>query len=389
MNACRVTIAIALTACSAAAQLPASGALSASDEPFFRAEIARIEKLLLDAPDPGSVIYLMARTLAYARQWPETIDWLRKTAALNVGLDPSRDSIFGDIKGTAEFQSIVSDGVARTPTVSHSKRAFQVKEGDLTPESMAFDPGGKHSFFGSMKKGKVLQCSGSGACTDFADGLGEVLGIKVARDGLWVLSNAGEESSLIHFDLISRRVIRRYSVTGGGHEFNDLAFGPAGDVYVSDTRGNAVWRLSKGAGELTRLAGRFDFANGITVSPDGSLLYVSVFPDGITVVDLKTNSAAAMRHPANVCLATIDGLYFYGKTLLAIQNGFMTPRVARFALTADLRGVQGVEVLERRNPEFEGITTGVIAGRNFFYMANIQDDRKSDFRPISILRLPL
>jgi hypothetical protein len=38
---------------------------------------------------------------------------------------------------------------------------------------------------------------------------------------------------------------------------------------------------------------------------------------------------------------------------------------------------------------FEGVTTGVIAGGEFFYMANIQDDKKTGFNPITILKVPL
>ena len=67
----------------------------------------------------------------------------------------------------------------------------------------------------------------------------------------------------------------------------------------------------------------------------------------------------------------------------------MTPRVVRFTLTRDLRAIERFEVLERRNPVFEGVTTGVVVGREFFYMANIQDDKKTGFNPITILKLQL
>jgi hypothetical protein len=55
----------------------------------------------------------------------------------------------------------------------------------------------------------------------------------------------------------------------------------------------------------------------------------------------------------------------------------MTPRVVRLTLTRDHRAIERFEVLERRNPMFEGITTGVVVGRDFFYMANIQDEKKA------------
>jgi len=122
---------------------------------------------------------------------------------------------------------------------------------------------------------------------------------------------------------------------------------------------------------------------------NGHLLYVSTFPDGIHVVDLKTHVATPIPHPAGLCLATIDGLYLHRGALIGIQNGFMTPRVVRFMLTRDLRAIERFEVLERGNPLFDGVTTGVIAGGEFFYMANIQDDKKTGFNPITILKLHL
>jgi hypothetical protein len=67
----------------------------------------------------------------------------------------------------------------------------------------------------------------------------------------------------------------------------------------------------------------------------------------------------------------------------------MSPRVVRLNLTRDLRAIERFEVLERRNPLFEGVTTGVVAGSDLFYMANIQDDKQAGFDPITILKLHL
>jgi hypothetical protein len=315
--------------------------------------------------------------------------WLRKVADLRAGLDPSRDSIFAALRDTREFAEILTAVREATSVVSRSSPAFSVGEGDLVPESVAYDSKRKRFYFGSLKHGKVVRCSASGECAQFASGLGVVLGLKVHRDGLWLLSNSDQMSALIHYDLASARVIREYKVTGAGHSFNDLTIAPGGDIYLTDTPAGAVWYLAKGAADLARLPGRFAFANGIALSPDSKLLFVSAFPEGITVMDLRTQSAIPVRRPANLCLANIDGLYFHRGALVAIQNGIMSPRVVRLTLTRDLRAIERFEVLERRNPLYEGVTTGVIAGNEFFYMANIQDDKTAGFNPITILKLRL
>jgi hypothetical protein len=317
------------------------------------------------------------------------MQWLRKVVDLRAGLDPSRDSVFADLRATREFDAILPAVREATPPVLRSKPAFVVAEGDLTPENMAYDPDGKNFYLGSMRKGKVVRCSRAGDCAQFAGGLGTVLGLKVHGAGLWLLNNADKESALIHYDLASARVIRKYTVAGSGHNFNDLAIATSGDIYLTDTRAGAVWRLANGAAALTRFPDRFQSANGITLSPDGNLLYVSAFPDGITIVDLKTHTATPIAHPAGLCLAAIDGLYFHAGALIAIQNGFMTPRIARFSLSRDLHAIERFKILERRNPLFEGVTTGVVVGDEFFYMANIQDDKETGFNPIRVLKLHL
>ena len=385
----RALLSLLSTAWSASAQLPASAVLPEADSRAFHAEISRVEKLLISAADKGAVTYQMARTWGAAKQWPETIRWLRKAADLKVGLDPSRDAVFQDLRGAREFTEILDAVRQATGPVSHSRVAFRVEEGDLEPESVAYDPPSKSFYFGSMRKGKVLRCTASGACTPFITGLGVVLGLKVHDGGLWLLNNSDKESALLHYDLASGRQIRKYGIAGGGHNFNDLAITPSGGIYLTDTPAGAVWYLADSSATLVRLPGKFQAANGIALSSDGGLLFVSTYPDGLAVVDLNTGAPTAPARPSDLCLAFIDGLAFHRGTLIAIQNGPMAPRVVRLILTPDLRAVARFEILERRNSLFHGITTGVIAGDEFFYMANIQDDKKTGFDPISILRVLL
>jgi SMP-30/Gluconolactonase/LRE-like region len=371
------------------AQLPQSATLSESDRPLFRAEIDRVEKSLNSASDKSTLSYQMARTWASAKQWSETIEWLQKTAALNVGLDPSRDPLFVDLRATREFAAILETVRQATPPVAHSKPAFKIQERDLVPESLAYDPAGKHFYFGTMTKGKVLRCAISGVCTQFATGLNTVLGMKVRGGALWLLNNSSADSALIQYNVASGAIVRKYQVSGSGHLLNDLAFSPEGEVYMTDTRAGAVWHLDVNAANLEKLSGEFQAANGIAVSSDGRFLYVSTFPDGITIFDFKTHAATPLSHPANLCLAYVEGLYFHRGALIAIQNGFMTPRVVRMNLSRDLTSITHFDVLERRNPLFAGITTGVVIGHELFYMANVQDDKKSGFTPITILKVGL
>ena len=384
---------VALLAFSALAQLPPSATLSQTDGGEFLAEIARIDKQLAASPNNCWIMNEMARTWAAGQQYPETMKWLERIADLGVGLDPSRDPLYRNLRGTREFEAVLRKTREATVPLSTSREAFRIAEGDLVPESEAYDPEGRRFYFGSVRKGIIVGCDQAGKCMRFADGLGSVLGVKTSRGHLWAVANKDAESALVEFSLTSGRLERKYVVPGAGHRLNDIAVGSHGDLFATDTPGGTIWKLTLGADRLQQFLPnvKFQFANGIATSGDGKLLYVSNYPDGISVVDLTTGLVHPIAKPTGVCLAQIDGLYIYGRSLVAIQNGSMTPRVARFFLGSDRHSIERIEVVERRNPIFEGITGGTIAGNEFFYAANIQDEKQpgAAYVPILVLKAPL
>jgi len=117
---------IALLAFPALSQLPPSGKLSETDLPLFRAEIERTEKVLASSPGNCWVMNELARTWAAGQQYPETIEWLKRIADLGVGLDPARDSLYKALRGTREFEAILSRTRESNPPVSTSREAFRI-----------------------------------------------------------------------------------------------------------------------------------------------------------------------------------------------------------------------------------------------------------------------
>jgi sugar lactone lactonase YvrE len=384
-------LAILLTfAMAAFSQLPTAKDLPAADAKGFFAEIHRLEKLLEAPVDHATVVYAMARTYAAGGQYKEAIEWLKKAIALDAGIDPTLDRVFQEIRRTSEFSVLLDLVRDQTPPISHSRVGFSIAEEGLAPEGIAYDPRRKRFYMGSTAKHKILECTAAGECRTFAEqqGLSEVLGIKIdPRDGsLWTASNADTESDVFHFAIPSGKLLRKYDV-GKGHVFNDLAIGASGDVFVTDTRGGTVYWISRATNRLELLKEDLKAANanGIVLSDDGKKLFVSSFPDGITVIDVASRSSHPIGHPANLCLGSIDGLSFFQNSLIAIQNGVVTKRVARFVLSPDQNSITSFDILERRNPMFEGITTGAVAEGWYYYMANV--DAKS--HPTTILKIDL
>ncbi len=71
-------------------------------------------------------------------------------------------------------------------------------------------------------------------------------------------------------------------------------------------------------------------------------------------------------------LAGVDGLYWHKGSLIAIQNGIGTPRVAAFQLAKDGVHVSKTTILEYRSNLCVLPTTGALREDDFYYIANSQ-----------------
>jgi len=403
--ACALAVMPALLRC---CQVPPSDTLSPDDNKAFQAEVARIEALLKTAGDPCTVRYALARTYAAGGQWRDALNTLERTVALKVGLDPGEDEIFTKLRGSREFERLRGQVLADTPPILNARAAFAIDEPTLFPEGIAYSARLNRFLLGSVFRHRIVSCTPDGACQplvrDGQDGLGEVLGLRISPldETLWAVSNGDETSGLFRYTLPAGQLLGKFTISRKPHPhtFNDLVVSPAGDVFVTDTAAGTVFRLSHATQrlEVFNPALHVEAANGIAFGDQPRpKLYVAGFPDGIVVVDLASQSFRPISHPSDLCLATIDGLYYYRGDLLAIQNGVMVPRVVRYRLSADRGAIESYQILERRNALFDVPTTGAIAHGAFYFMANTQLESLAggkiktgvQLKPIQILRIDL
>ena len=376
------------------AQLPSPQKLQAEDEREFNKELERLRTLLATANDKGAIQLQIAKTYAAGGQYPEALRRLRQVVDAGLGFDPSRDPDFVPLRNTLEFQSIMEEVRRQTPPVLHSRLVATLDERDLFPENLAFEAKRKTFFLGSTARDEIVRCSIKGACVAVVKPArgeqGYALGLKIdtSSAAIWATRNTPSGASLRRYDLETGKVEQSAGVDGK-HVFNDLTLSSGGFVYVSDTAEGSVYQLNIRSNALRRIAPEHPFtaANGIALSPDEALLYVSARGDGIDVIDLRSGSVTPIRHPDHVCLAFIDGLYATEGNLIAIQNGPMTPRIVEFRLNSGGREIVEMTTLERRNPLFDGVTTGALAGQELYYVANPQIDKKNSgkLNPLQIL----
>ena len=353
----------------------------------LREEIKVVEELLPRLADRGAGLYLLAHHYAHLGDQAHALALLVECVALEEGFDPSEAPAFRALKSAAEFRQL-SERVRRGfPPVHRALVKFTLAESDLFPEGLGVDAAKRIFLMGSMHHNKIVRITESGEIADFVkEGLYDLMpvgGVHVdpADHSVWCATDPGEKhrSEIVHFDA-QGKLLERYTAPGAGpHDLNDLVLRGEGEIYVTDTDGNKVYRFDRKSHRfaLLELPRPVFYPNGITLTDDGNVLYVADFL-GVQRMDLRANQAEEVRPAAHDTLAGVDGLYWYEGGLVGIQNSTALRRVMRWRLSRDGRSVVASEALERGTELVRDPTTGAILDDQFYFMANTGIDNLDD-----------
>jgi hypothetical protein len=103
---------------------------------------------------------------------------------------------------------------------------------------------------------------------------------------------------------------------------------------------------------------------------DGKHALIADYTLGIGKIDLVNKSVTWLPHPDIVAVNGIDGLYRSGNRLLALENGTKPIRVMEYQLDEKSSRITGARVLEQNTAHLTEPTHGVVAGSEFYYIAN-------------------
>ena len=341
--------------------------------------------------------------------------------------DLAADTAFALLRGHPGFEEVLRRLRDAAAPVVRGDTAFLLPDPDLIPEGIAHDPRSDAFFVGSLHRGHILRVTRDGPAEVFAaDSVAEgdtrrrqVVGLRVdpGRGVLWaatlVVDSAappfrrgpGGWASLSAFDLRTGRRVASYAAPDSTrpHLLNDIALAPDGDLYVTDSEGDALYRLEAGGRTLQLVYGdspRFVYPNGVTVDAERGRIYVA-HTAGISVLPLDDEPPVGapplleLEGPGS----GIDGLYLCGAGLLAIQSLLDSQRVVHLSLANEGLAATEARVLERNHPAHRVATTGVIVGDDLYYIASSQLGRllpdgavqpaAGEPVPSVVLRLPL
>lgn len=218
-----------------------------------------------------------------------------------------------------------------------------------------------------------------------------------ARGDLWAASSGGAYGgdataapALIRFNLRTGRVKQVFAAPAGAKSLGDIALGPDGSVFVSDSGGGAVLRLRPGATALEQIAalGAEGSPQGLAVSPDGRTLVFAGYGTGLHRVDLASGAYARIATLQGMELRGIDGVTRDSDDLVVVQNGVAPPRVLRLELNADWSAIERLDILARDGGMQEP-TGGVVRDGVFVFVSRSQwTDFGSDGKPKSLTPAP-
>ncbi len=313
--------------------------------------------------------------------------------AMQLGRPLEQDTTVRRLASPAVFQRL---GEAMADLAGTEVMA-RLPDSTVFAEGVDVDRQSGRFYVGSIRHRTVLEVSRSGRVRDLAVGravgVGGIFGVRVAPDRvhLWVTTNGVPQAagyqpgdSTLNALLMVRRsdgaVVRRVSVPGDprGHVLGDLTIGPAGDIFVTDSKSPWLYRLRPGADTLERFTHPlFRSLQGAAATADGRTLYVADYSHGLLRVNLGAGTVTRLADAVGSTSLGLDGIVLAGGAIVAVQNGVAPARIMRFDLDPSGERIVRARRIDQRAVADEP-TIGTVWLDRFVYVANSQWDKHDE-----------
>lgn len=358
-------------------------------------------------PYHQGIQYYRGIAAALTNRPEESIQFLREAVLVNATFDLTLKDL-QVLSGQQGFKALKILQSQLQQPILHADTAFIMNDRSLHLETIAAGEKEGVYYVSSIHKRKVLKVDKGGNTTEFTrtgqDGMTAVLGIKVDKKKklLWACSSPMPEmenfdtlsaSAVFKYDLNSGKLLERYASQPSpkGSVFGDLIINKKGEVFISDTQNNIVFKVNESTHALETYFTSAEFWNiqGITFSGDERFLFIADYIKGIFRLNTQTKELIQIAREPLVSLKSVDGLVWYQNSLIAIQNGVVPMRVTRYFLSPELDTITRYEIIDRGHPAFNEPTNGCIIGNTFYYVANSQwggYDDKHQLKPVEQLQ---
>jgi sugar lactone lactonase YvrE len=385
-------------------------ALNANDLATARTEIRRAA---LAWPAQPTYLWGRAYTAALAHDTTDVVASLDQYAAYGIGRSLRGDSAFFAYRGLAPFDRVAARLDANLAPVVHSTIVATLADSTFWPEGVDYDARTRRYYVASVRHRTVAEIGADGASRELwargTPGIGAVLGVRVdtARRVLWVTTSGIRQmegftpadsaiAALLRVRISDGAIEQRWDLAPSprGHVLGDLAVGPNGDVWLTDSSEPFMYRLRAGRDSLERIESPlFRSLQGVAPTKDGRVVFIADYSHGLLVFDVASGVVRRLDDAPGSTSLGCDGIVLDGKgAIIAVQNGVSPARVVRFVVDPSRRRVVSATLLDRNVKVADEPTIGTIAGGRYVYVANSQWEKYDDDgarRPAVALTAPV
>ena len=372
-----------------------NAALRANDAATASAEAVRAASAW-----PTQHAYQWARAVLAARTGDTAgaLAALRAYAVLGLGRDLASDSAILALRAVPGFDAVRDAHDRNRAPVARGVVLRQTRDSTLWPEGVDRDPRTGDFYLTSIRRRTIVRVAADGSTHELwpsgARELGAMLGVRVdtARRRLWATTSAMRQTegyvpadsgiaALLRIDPRTGRIERRWDlpVVPGGHVLGDVALGPGGDVWTSDSNEPVLYRLRPGADTLERFRHPlFRGLQGMAVTPDGRSVYVADYAHGLLRLRVADGTVVRLADAPGSTSLGCDGIVLHRGAIVAVQNGVSPARIVRFLLDAAGDSIVAARVLDQQPALAPEPTIGTMVDDRFVYVANGQFEAHDD-----------
>jgi len=294
------------------------------------------------------------------------------------------DSDFESIKEDKKFKELLQLKVSQSAVIQSSIQKISLSENDLHPEGLLYLQKHKLWLASSIRNKKIVAFDANGKCTDwFTDCSYSVFALKTDNNQkyLWVACSAIPEmkgftkkdegkSEILKIEIATQKLVQRYSVEGS-HVFGDITVAKNNDVYISDSLEPLIYKIEKDSLLLWKDLKKEAFnLQGIALDENESKLFIADYLKGVLVIDIKTKEHSWLDFPEETSKKGIDGLVFYKKSLIAIQNGVVPIRIVRYKLNESDTKITDFVVMDNNRKVFNEPALATLVQNKLYFFAN-------------------
>ncbi len=400
--------------------------------PMTPAEIEEQQKLAIENYEAGDYLKFVQSTmrLRNARPYepkymigmvvggalvgrPKTsYSYMHKMQQQGLAYDFNQTADTESIRNTEVYDYLNTLLVKATEPSGLGQAAFDLPKSETYPEALTWDANAGRFLVGLLQGGTILAVSPEGKVSTLLkstpeNGLRAIYGLAVdaERKRLWVSTAAtpafgklaeGElgQTALLEFDLESLQLLNRFTPPADRfpHLLGSLDVTPQGDVIVMDRAVPLVFVKPAEGNSLSVLMGNYELTGlrDLSLSDDGTHLYLADAALGILAIDLNNNSVNMLAGPETLNLGGISGIDYARGKLFVLQSGIQPRRLTRLDLDATGNNVVNIVPLASNLEEFELPSFARVKGDDVYYFAgsNLAGERSDKIKPV-VMRTPI